>query len=442
MFLMGRRQLTLGMASLIGVRFDISVALVGAAADGRECATVGSAVAIIRGGVRLWHVVLVAIVALLATGQLGGDDFVDAGRVLWRPVITIAAIMVLTAAAGRLGVVERIALIMSPWAQGSPRRLLIVVFALGLGTSAVLNNDSAVLLVVPIVVMLVRQLYPGRNDIVAWFALVVFMAAGVAPLMVSNPMNLIVAEYAGMSFNSYAARMLPVAVAGWIVAFIVLRIAGRAVPPAMGPATALAAPRPRWTAAQVRALALVLGILVAYPTASYLGIPVWIVAVAGAALAALLCVRHGVGSYADIVRRDIAWEVLVFLAGMFVVAIGLRNAGVVDALERLYDHANLAVIGATSAVGSALINNHPMGLLNLLAIDPSPAGDHQPILAALVGGDLGPRLLPTGSLAGVLLYATLRRLEVRLPLRRFCAVGVLVTIPTLAVSLIVLALTT
>ena len=302
---------------------------------------------------------------------------------------------------------------MSPWAQGSPRRLLIVVFALGLGTSVVLNNDSAVLLVVPIVVTLVRQLYPGRNDIVAWFALVVFMAAGVAPLMVSNPMNLIVAEYAGMSFNSYAARMLPVAVAGWVVAFTVLRFAGRAVPAAMGPATPPTAARPRWTAAQLRALALVLGILVAYPTASYLGIAVWVVAVAGAALAALLCVRHGVGSYMDIVRRDIAWEVLVFLAGMFVVAIGLRNAGVVDALERLYDHANLAVIGATSAVGSALINNHPMGLLNLLAIDPSPGGDHQPILAALVGGDLGPRLLPTGSLAGVLLYATLRRLEVR-----------------------------
>ena len=100
------------------------------------------------------------------------------------------------------------------------------------------------------------------------------------------------------------------------------------------------------------------------------------------------------------------------------------------------------MIGATSAVGSALINNHPMGLLNLLAIDPSPAGDRRPFLAALVGGDLGPRLLPTGSLAGVLLYATLRRLEVRLPLRRFCAVGVLVTIPTLAVSLIVLALLT
>jgi arsenical pump membrane protein len=141
------------------------------------------------------------------------------------------------------------------------------------------------------------------------------------------------------------------------------------------------------------------------------------------------------------VRTDIAWGVLVFLAGVFVVAIGLRNAGVVDALERLYDGANLAVIGATSALGSAVVNNHPMGLLNLLAIDPSPGGDLQPILAALVGGDLGPRLLPTGSLAGVLLFATLRRLDVRLSVRRFCVVGALVTIPSLAVSLAVLALT-
>jgi arsenical pump membrane protein len=397
---------------------------------------------VVRDRLRLWHVVLVAIVALLATGQLGGRDFADAGRVLWRPVVTIAAIMVLTAAAGRLGVVQRVALTITPWAHGSPRGLLSVVFALGLGTSAVLNNDSAVLLVVPIVVTLVRQLYPGRNDVIAWFALVVFMAAGVAPLMVSNPMNLIVAEYAGMSFNSYAARMLPVAVAGWVVAFGVLHIAGGAVLATMGPPTSPATTRPRWTAAQVRALALVVGILIAYPIASYLGIDVWAVAVGGAALAAMLCARHGAGSYADIVRRDIAWEVLVFLAGVFVVAIGLRNAGVVDALERLYDGANLAVMGTTSAVGSALINNHPMGLLNLLAIDPTPGGDLQPILAALVGGDLGPRLLPTGSLAGVLLFATLRRLDVRLSIRRFCAIGALVTIPSLAASLVVLALTT
>ncbi|MEY2423664.1 MAG: arsenical pump rane protein [Acidimicrobiaceae bacterium] len=360
---------------------------------------------------------------------------------LWRPVVTIAAIMVLTAAAGRLGVIERIALSMIPWTRGAPQRVLLVVYALGLGTSAVLNNDSAVLLAVPIVVSFARRMYPDSNEAAAWFALVVFMAAGVAPMMVSNPMNLIVAQSAGMSFNSYAERMLPVAVAGWIAAFLVLHFLGRRLRGDLPVVALPVEPPPRWTAAQLSVLALIATILVAYPIASYLGLAVWIVAVVGAAIAGLLCVGHDAASYREIVKTDIAWEVLLFLAGVFVIAIGLRNAGVVDGLQNLYRSGNVAVIGATSALGSAVINNHPMGLLNLNAIQPSPTGDHQPILAALIGGDLGPRLLPSGSLAGLLFYATLRRLDVGLPVRRFCSVGALVTVPALAVSLLVLART-
>jgi arsenical pump membrane protein len=93
------------------------------------------------------------------------------------------------------------------------------------------------------------------------------------------------------------------------------------------------------------------------------------------------------------------------------------------------------VIGLTSALGSAVINNHSMALTNLLAIRDAPgAGDHE-FLAALIGGDLGPRLLPMGSLAGLLWLASLRRLGVEVPLRRFMAVGAAVTVPTVAVSL-------
>ena len=57
-----------------------------------------------------------------------------------------------------------------------------------------------------------------------------------------------------------------------------------------------------------------------------------------------------------------------------------------------------------------------------------------------MGGDLGPRLLPIGSLAGLLWIALLARLDVHVPLRRFVTVGVAVTLPSLAVSLGLLAL--
>ena len=57
------------------------------------------------------------------------------------------------------------------------------------------------------------------------------------------------------------------------------------------------------------------------------------------------------------------------------------------------------------------------------------------VLAALIGGDLGPRLLPMGSLAGLLWLESLRRQRVDLPLGRFVLVGAAVTAPVLALSL-------
>jgi arsenical pump membrane protein len=94
-----------------------------------------------------------------------------------------------------------------------------------------------------------------------------------------------------------------------------------------------------------------------------------------------------------------------------------------------------------SALGSAVVNNHSMALTNLLAIRDTTGSNEQEYLAALVGGDLGPRLLPMGSLAGLLWYASLRRLQVNVPVRQFALVGLAVTIPSLAASLAVLALT-
>jgi arsenical pump membrane protein len=116
----------------------------------------------------------------------------------------------------------------------------------------------------------------------------------------------------------------------------------------------------------------------------------------------------------------------------------LERAGLVAELAELYrGDAPLAAIGTVSALGSAVLNNHPMAFLNLHALDATGAPDAH-VLAALVGGDLGPRLLPIGSLAGLLWIDALRRHGVTVGLVTFVRVGVLVTVPALAVSLFVL----
>jgi arsenical pump membrane protein len=130
-----------------------------------------------------------------------------------------------------------------------------------------------------------------------------------------------------------------------------------------------------------------------------------------------------------------------FLFGVLVLATALARAGVTENLAAIYTDtpAPLATVAGVAAGGSALIGNHPMALLHSLALDGWP---DRYVFSALVGGDLGPRLLPIGSLAGLLWLHALRRQGIQVPLGTFVRVGFIVTIPSLVASLAVLWLVT
>ena len=383
---------------------------------------------------------------MLAAGLVDHRDLGATMLLMWRPLVAVASIMVTTAVAQRAGLMDWLAAIVFTRSRGKVTTLFTLVYVLGAGTAAILNNDSAILLLTPLVVALVRRRYPGRPRLVVTFAFVVFMAAGVAPLVVSNPMNMIVAAYAGIDFNRYALRMIPIAVVGWVVGYVALRLLFRrglgevaeqrgALPSLTAPAESL-----RPTRVQLQAMVLVLGVMLAYPIVAYAGGPVWSVALGGALAAVVLARAHRVSTPRAILETGVSWNILGFLVGVSLLGVGMRNAGFVQQLTRLYEDGGPNVIGGLSALGSAIFNNHPMSILNMLALEQVPGGGQTNALAALIGGDIGPRLLPMGSLAGLLWFEQLRRLDVKVSPLRFAAIGAVVTIPTLVVSLAALRL--
>jgi arsenical pump membrane protein len=148
------------------------------------------------------------------------------------------------------------------------------------------------------------------------------------------------------------------------------------------------------------------------------------------------------------VFHGVAWDILAFLFCIFVTALGLENIGVTETMSRVYattsEHgpSGIGLVGGVSSLGSAVINNHPMAALNALALKSLSGDNRWRTLAALVGGDLGPRLLPIGSLAGLLWIEMARRLGVEIKTWDFVRTGVIVTLPALAISLVVLWLET
>lgn len=416
-------------------------------AYGTMILTVGAVLSLPRTG--LWwrigpaSIAAQGVIVFVFTGIVSPADLVGSFDVLWRPLIAILSIMMTTNMALRLGILDHVAKFLAPRSGQSVQHLFRSVFVFSAATSAVLNNDAAVLLLTPLIVNLIRRCYPQRPDLLVPFAFAVFSAAGVAPIVISNPMNLIVAEYAGIGFNDYAIRMIPISVANWLSTYIVLRIIfnkrintpDHAV--SIFPMGQLSFPAKLFIGLMVLALG-------AYPILSYANGPVWAVAAVSAILGMWLCWRHGVASPRGL-TTSLSWEILIFLFCVFVLVIGLRNVGLADRLEIFYSSINnsenkIVAIGICSAIGSALLNNHPMAILNSLVISRIPDNSHEFIFSALIGGDLGPRLLPAGSLAGLLWLSVLKHNDVYVSTSRFVMIGLPITIPGLALSILILIL--
>jgi arsenical pump membrane protein len=375
---------------------------------------------------------LAGVGVLTALGSVRFADIGWAAETMWRPLLGIVSIMMMTGVARRMGVLDSVAEIIFRRASKTGASLFAAVFAFGTLTAAVLNNDSAILLLTPLIVDIARR---KRPDLVVPLAFAVFLSAGVAPLVVSNPMNMVVASYAGIGFNEYAKAMAIPALAGCLATFgtaflLFRRDLAASQPPA--PSLSPIAPIRGLRLVTLLALGAVVG---AYPVVSYFDGPVWIVAFVGALV--LLAIGRIAGERPkEIIKDGVHLDTLLFLIAALILSIGLRNAGIVERIARLYEGASPMRIGLVSAAGSALLNNHPMSNLNVFALKGHVTAD---VLASLVGGDLGPRFFPIGSLAGLLWLEMLRRSDVVLPMKKFLVIGAVATLPALLASLFFLA---
>ena len=409
--------------------------------------TVGLAVSRPRVGARGFRVTpgiaaVIGVVALLVAGLIKVQDLATSATIQWRPLLALCCIMVMTGAVKEVGAFERVARRIEAKARTTTATTAFtMVFVTSAVTPSLLNNDAAILLLTPVVIGLSRRLYPNNARILESFVFAVFLAPGVAPLIISNPMNMIVAEFAGIGFNAYAAIMAPISVAGALLTYAILRFHYRDV---LKNAVADQRPVevPKAHRAERPATALLLIVFFSYPVMAAFGGPIWLVAVFGA-LACMVLVRQYRVATVGRMASHVSLDILGFLWGVFLLVVGLRNVGVVDRLSALYQAQpagpqQLAIIGGVAALGSAIVDNHPMSILNMLALGHETGP--KPLLAALVGGDIGPRLLPIGSLAGLLWMDLLRRAGIEIGVGKFVRLGTLVLIPTLAVSLALLYL--
>jgi arsenical pump membrane protein len=405
-----------------------------------------------------WSAMGGAVIALL-TGVVHWHDVPVVWHIVWDATFTFVALIIISLLLDEAGFFQWAALHIARWGDGSGRRLFPLIVLLGGVIAAFFANDGAALLLTPIVVAILLRLDFTPAHTLAFVVATGFVADTTSlPLIISNLVNIVSANYFHITFNRYAVVMVPVDLVALVATLAVLwAYFGRKIPARYdldkleAPSHAIRDPIIFRAAFPVLAL-----LLVAYFLLAPLGVPVSVVTCGGALVLLALAGRwHGLGRGAVIsvknVLRHAPWQIVIFSLGMYLVVYGLRNAGLTAhlavALTWLSGHGPWAATigtGFGAAILSSVMNNMPSVLIGTLSIEqargvPAPTRELM-IYANIIGCDLGPKFTPIGSLATLLWLNVLSRKGISIGWGQYMKVGLLITPPVLLVVLVALAL--
>jgi arsenical pump membrane protein len=394
-------------------------------------------------GVAIAWPALLGAVACVALRLVSLDDVVRVLGMTWNATCALAGLMLLSAVLDANGAFRIGAHRVATLAGGDGRRLFYGLCLLTAGTTALLANDGAILILTPIVAELAALLGLTRSATIAYLFATGFLCDGMSTVLpTSNLTNILLIDTLHDHPGAFATWMFLPSLAVLFVATAVLALLFRtALPPRFD--AARLGPPPPFSPRSSRATWTALGLLIiGYGAAALVRVPLGVVVLVVAV--ALLAVEHRAGAVhaRDILRR-MPFSIVVFATSIFIVVAAVAQHGASDALAAAFRDETpvrgVFAVGTTVAMLACIANNLPVLLVSVLALKGLGHVDTLPY-AALLGANVGSKLTPIGSLATLLWLEVLSRRGLRIRWGRYITLAAPPTILALLASLAVLAL--
>jgi len=374
-------------------------------------------------------------------------EFID-----FNVIFLIMGMMIFMAVMGQTGVFGWLAYRSFRLAGGNAWYLAAILTVFTGLISSLLNNVTAILLVVPVSIEI--ALMSGVHPFAFVIPEVLASNIGGAGTLIGDPPSTIVGSYLGMGFTEYLANMGPLAVGMMVVLVIMVwllyrkeyRRAKAHVSPALLAKLEESA-RITDPALLKKTLIVAGATILLFFIEELFGMPPAVVALMGAT-ALLVWVRPDVHH----MMTQVDWTTLVFFMGLFILVGALEEMGVIQALADLVqnlagDNVVVAVVLMVwvTGIASAVVENIPFTLTMLPVaafLTRTIPGAESNILfwALIVGADFGGNATYLGSAPNIVAAGLLDGAGYRLSFGRFMRDGVPVTLVTLLLGTIYLLL--
>lgn len=412
----------------------------------------------------------VGAVLILISGIVTQGDVADIISKIGGASITIISTIVMAITLESFGFFHWTAARLVSLVKGSGYRLYWYIQLLCFLMTLLFNNDGSILITTPILIILLKNLRLKPHQQIPYLLTGALIAtASSAPIGVSNIVNLISLKIVNMTLFMQTSMMFVPAMLGlFFMSLLMFLLVKRKIPkklpiliteieesfiePDFHPLKDKNPPKElkmKRTNFMFKIILFVLIIRCLLFVASYLSIPIEIVAVLGS-LVLLMFRWYNLGTNPLDLLKKTPWQILVFAFSMYVIIYGLHNVGLttllVSVFQPIVDEGLLQaslVMGGMVSILSNIFNNHPALMVGTIALTEMGFDTFtlQTIyLANIIGSDIGALLLPIGTLASLIWMHILRKNKIKITWKDYLRVTIIVIPITTIVTLFILNL--
>lgn len=392
-----------------------------------------------------------SVVAIIGGGLMVVSGIIDEEQALetvgynLEVIFLLVGMMMIVEIMSETGVFQWVAIKIAQAVKGDPVKILVFLSIVTAFFSAVLDNVTTILLVVPVTIFLAKRLEVDPEPFVL---LQIFMSnIGGTATMIGDPPNLIIASLGGIGFNDFIINLTPIILINTVVLlgsaalyFKKRMVVSRELKLSIMELDLKRTIKDKKLLTQSMVLFFI--VIIGFLTNSITNIGLAVIAILGSVILIFISKKNPEEIFAKI-----EWETLFFFGGLFVLVEGVENLGIIKALgEHILNitKGNLemtsSLILIISTVLSPIVGSipHTLSFGKIIAeIIPGYQGNIEVLWWALsLGACLGGNMTIVGAAANIVGSSVAKKVGIEISFKEFFKWGSIVVLQSTILSLI------